>query len=121
MNKHNIKVGQTVYSLNVGNAARRCEQVLTERTVTKVGRKYFYYTEYSCDVKISFEYMDDSGKYSANTKVYLSPEDREEEKLANSLLWDLQQKIQYANVRQSGWTSSRLKGAMDMLGIDYDK
>ena len=35
------EVGQTIYSLNVGNAARNREQVLTPMTVTKVGRKYF--------------------------------------------------------------------------------
>ena len=34
-------VGQTVFSLNVGNAARNCEQVLTPMIVTKVGRLYF--------------------------------------------------------------------------------
>ncbi len=36
------KVGETLYSLNIGNAARNCEQVLTKHTVTKVGRKYFH-------------------------------------------------------------------------------
>jgi len=119
MNKHNIKVGQTVYSLHVGNDVRRREQVLTERTVTKVGRKYFYYTEYSCDVKISFEYMDDRGEYCANAKVYLSPEDWEEEKLANRL-WEVL-RGQVGCCYNSCWDSSQLKCAMDMLGIDYDK
>ena len=33
--------GETLYSLNVGNAARHREQKLTPVTVTKVGRKYF--------------------------------------------------------------------------------
>jgi len=37
------KIGQILYSLNVGNAARYGrEQKLTPVTVTKVGRKYFY-------------------------------------------------------------------------------
>ena len=35
------EVGQTLYSLNVGNAARRRPQILTPVVVTKVGRKYF--------------------------------------------------------------------------------
>jgi hypothetical protein len=35
------KVGQTLYSLNVGNAARNTEQILTPVVVKKVGRKYF--------------------------------------------------------------------------------
>ena len=34
-------LGQIVFSLNVGNAARSCEQELSEMVVTKVGRKYF--------------------------------------------------------------------------------
>ena len=34
-------VGQVLYSLNVGNAARHREQKLTPVKVTKVGRKYF--------------------------------------------------------------------------------
>jgi hypothetical protein len=34
-------VGQILYSLNVGNSARGCEQKLTPSEVIKVGRKYF--------------------------------------------------------------------------------
>ena len=34
-------VGEALYSLNVGNAARSVEQKLTKVIVTKVGRKYF--------------------------------------------------------------------------------
>lgn len=34
-------VGQIVYSLNIGNAARNCKQELTEYVVVKVGTKYF--------------------------------------------------------------------------------
>ena len=34
-------VGQTLYDLNVGNAARRRPQTLTPVTVVSVGRKYF--------------------------------------------------------------------------------
>ena len=34
-------IGQTLYSLNVGNAARNTPQILTPLKVTKVGRKYF--------------------------------------------------------------------------------
>lgn len=35
-------VGETLYSLNIGNAARNREQVLTPVQVKKVGRKYFW-------------------------------------------------------------------------------
>lgn len=33
--------GEVLYDLNVGNAARHCEQVLKPTEVIKVGRKYF--------------------------------------------------------------------------------
>jgi len=45
MNKPNPKVGQILYSLNIGNAARRCEQKLTPVVVITVGRKYFTVSE----------------------------------------------------------------------------
>jgi len=34
-------VGQKMFTLNIGNRARNCEQKLTEVVVTKVGRLYF--------------------------------------------------------------------------------
>lgn len=34
--------GQIVFSLNIGNAARNCEQKLTPMLVTRVGTKRFY-------------------------------------------------------------------------------
>jgi hypothetical protein len=39
MNKPNV--GDKIFSLNVGNAARNCGQVLKPVEVLKVGRKYF--------------------------------------------------------------------------------
>lgn len=41
MSKPTPQVGQTLYSLNIGNAARNCEQKLKPVIVRKVGRKYF--------------------------------------------------------------------------------
>lgn len=34
-------LGETLFRLNTGNAARHCEQKLVEVTVTRIGRKYF--------------------------------------------------------------------------------
>ena len=42
MKRQKPKVGDILYSLNVGNAARHEEQKLTKKLVVKVGRKYFY-------------------------------------------------------------------------------
>ena len=36
------KIGEVLFSLNVGEEARNKKQTLTKVTVTKVGRKYFY-------------------------------------------------------------------------------
>lgn len=41
MKRNAPKIGQTLYSLNVGNAARNVEQKLTPVVVSAVGRKYF--------------------------------------------------------------------------------
>lgn len=77
-------VGDTLYSLNVGNASRHCEPVLTPVTVLKVGRSYF-----TCaPVGSTFPYqqgqyhLDDwreKTEYSANSRLYASQQEREEE------------------------------------------
>lgn len=79
------EIGQTVYSLNVGNAARRREQVLTEYIVVKVGRKYFTIQRSDSDGKglcIQFAIDDWRQKtnYCADHRLYTSPQVYEEEK-----------------------------------------
>lgn len=54
------EVGQVVYSLNVGNAARNREQVLTPLKVTKVGRKYFTALEDGYPDHLSVQFHIDS-------------------------------------------------------------
>ena len=48
------KVGDKLFSLNVGNAARNREQLLTKVTVCMVGRKYFTTHE---DGREKFEHL----------------------------------------------------------------
>ena len=71
------KVGQILYSLNVGNAARGRVQKLTEVTVTKVGRKYFYASSYE-DGKYPTKYhvkgWEEATDYSANSLLYENKE-----------------------------------------------
>ena len=94
MKKKTVEVGQTVYSLPIGNAARRGTQGLTPHIVTKVGRKYFYYEQYSRDVKISLEdFCEYAGEYTSNVKVYLSEQEWSEEKVATKLLEEVRRKI----------------------------
>lgn len=42
MKRYPPKIGDRLFSLNIGNAARRSKQELTPVIVTNVGRIYFY-------------------------------------------------------------------------------
>lgn len=75
------EIGQTVYKLNIGNAARNREQVLTEATVTKVGRKYFTISSNGFEQEAYIEgWYENSGQYLANFRLYETPEQWDEEK-----------------------------------------
>jgi len=74
------EVGQTLYSLNVGNAARNGEQKLTPVKVTKVGRKYFTCGEGWKETQYRIDGWFEKTDYSADSELYLSPEAWEEEK-----------------------------------------
>jgi hypothetical protein len=94
MKKKTVEVGQTVYSLPIGNAARYSSQVLTPRIVTKVGRKYFYYEQYGNPIKISLEdFCEYAGEYISNVKVYLSEQEWSDEKVATKLLAEVRRKV----------------------------
>ena len=77
------QVGQTLYSLNVGNMARGVEQVLTPTIVRKVGRKYF-----DCSSEQSSRYVKryhlDSWKekteFSVDSVLYADPQEWYDEK-----------------------------------------
>ncbi len=63
-------VGQTVFSLNVGNAARHQPQVLTPVAVTKVGRKYFTAGEGWRATKYHLETWIGVTEYGPTSKAY---------------------------------------------------
>jgi len=73
-------VGQTLYSLNVGNAARKTEQKLTPVIVTKVGRKYFTTGEGWNSCQYHLDDWCEKNEYSATSVVYESPQCWEDEK-----------------------------------------
>ena len=65
------KVGQTLYSLNVGNAARNCEQKLTPVVVSSVGNKYFYTGEgYRKQAYSIADWSEKKDGYTARTFLY---------------------------------------------------
>lgn len=80
MEKKDLKVGQIVYGVPVGNAARRLDKDSIKPepyTITKVGNKYFYVQKegWNTEERISYYSMDNSGTNSATLQVYLSEED----------------------------------------------
>jgi hypothetical protein len=73
------KVGQTVYSLNTGNAARNVEQRLTPVIVTKVGRKYFTVGEGWQATEYNLENWVEKTIYSPSSCLYISEQEYAEE------------------------------------------
>jgi len=85
MTKQNPIVGQTLYSLNVCNAARNCEQVLTPMIVTKVGRKYFTAQPDGKSYGARDYHLGSwrqKTEYSPDSELYADPEEWENEKAA---------------------------------------
>ena len=88
MSKPNPIVGQTLYSLNVGNAARNCEQILTPVIVTKVGRKYFTAQpdgkSYGArDFHLGSWHQ--KTEYLADSELYANPQEWEDKKAASDI------------------------------------
>lgn len=77
------KVGQILYSLNIGNASRNYEQKLTKVIVTKVGRKYFTCAEKVDSFWTTVYHLDDwceKTEYSARSSLYSSSQEWKDEK-----------------------------------------
>jgi hypothetical protein len=91
------EVGQTLYSLNVGNAARGCEQKLTPVIVAKVGRKYFTCSEE--DSWFEAQYHLDSWRqktdYCASSQLYTSIKEWEDERDAAVICRKIVDAFQY--------------------------
>lgn len=81
MGEKKVKIGQTLYSLNIGNSARGCEQKLTPVVVSKIGRKYFTVKE--SDYFETQHYLDgwcEKSEYISNSRLYVSPQEWEDDK-----------------------------------------
>ena len=88
------KWNQLLYSLNVGNAARNRDQVLTPVFVVKVGRKYFTTRKIDdsygfSDTQYHISDWREKTDYSPNSKLYETLKEFEDEKLARTLLIEL--------------------------------
>ena len=87
-----LKVGQILYSLNVGNAARNKEQVLIPVVVTKIGRKYFTAQIENKDytsTQYRIDSMVENTNFSATSRLYISSNDYYNEKESSEICREL--------------------------------
>lgn len=95
-------VGQKVFVLNIGNAARRQKQVLTPGIVTKVGRAYFSVQREGWSD--ATEYRLDSGcektQYTADSCVYESEQEWLDEKETRDIYAHLREVFGYNVTKQ---------------------
>ena len=74
------KVGQTLYSLNVGNASRGRKSELTPVVVTKVDRKYFTAGKGYRPLRFHLSDWSQKSDYTASSRLYETEQDYIEEK-----------------------------------------
>jgi hypothetical protein len=77
------EVGQTLYSLNVGNAARRDPQKLTPVVVSAVGRKYFTVGEGNIAEQYHIDGWRQKTEFSVDSVLYATEQQWLEENEAN--------------------------------------
>lgn len=113
MKRQTPKVGDTLFSLNIGNAARNRVQRLTPVVVKKVGRMYFYAGKEglkASDRKYSIDDWSQVSEYMADSKLYATAKEWLNEDEANRIYKDIFGIIE------------RRKGMMslsDLKGIKY--
>ena len=94
------EVGETLFSLNIGNAARNSEQVLTPVVVAKVGRKYFTVREGWKETKYRLSDWLQVTDYSPDSCLYESEQEWEDETLSRVLAGAIGEAFKYGrNIR----------------------
>lgn len=76
-------IGEKLFTLNVGNAARRTPQVLTPVIVAKVGRKYFTTHaegQFKVEREFHLENWREKTDYSPDAVIYESEQEYADEK-----------------------------------------
>lgn len=105
MKRQKPEVGQTLYSLNVGNTAGRYRpQELTPVIVTKIGRKYFYcelcgeiqHKQYRYEIE---DWRHDNDGYVPTSMLYESEQEWKDEKEANEICAFIHKSFDYRNNR----------------------
>lgn len=93
------KVGQTLYSLNIGNATRNRKQKLTPVTVTKVGRKYFTCAKTGLErygTQYHLSNWKEKTNYSPDSYLYEDPQIWKDEKEAAELCDRIRKAFDYS-------------------------
>ena len=90
MSKRKPEAGETLYSLNVGGAARRGEQKLTPMTVLHVGRKWFTCAPVGSTsewqhVKFCVETWRQKTEYCPDHYLYETPNDWDDDREAKQI------------------------------------
>jgi len=107
--KQKPKVGQIVFSLNVGNAARYAEQKLTPKKVDAVGRKYFTVN----GVQFHLDNWRQKTMYSADQEIFSSETEYNEMVESNAISRSIAESFAYGrNVKNVPIESLR-----EILGI----
>ena len=94
------EVGETLFSLNIGNAARTREQVLTPVVVAKVGRKYFTVGEGWKETKYRLSDWRQVTDYSPDSCLYESEQEFEDEKECRVLAGAISEAFKYGRRTQ---------------------
>jgi len=96
--RYKPKVGQILYSLNVGNSARGCEQKLTPVSVESVGTKYFKCLPLGKDKSLDFlktsfavETWNQKTDYSCDEELYESPQEWADEFESTKLITEIRE------------------------------
>lgn len=112
------KVGQTLYSLNIGNASRHTPQVLTPVIVRKVGRKYFLCSSESSPC-LTHKYhihgwREECSGYQARSALYITPQKWEDDKEISAICEFVNKQFNYGKC-PDGMTLSALRAVKEII------
>jgi len=102
MKRDKPEVGQTIYSLNVGNACRgNREQFLTPMTVVSVGKKYFYLQEKDrdwpsrCRLQFYIDTWCEKSNYLSDHRLYAAEKEWLDEKEESDICTEIYKAFEY--------------------------
>ena len=90
-------VGQQLFMLNVGNAARHTPQTLRPVTVTKVGRLYFTVCHDTWTTQFSIDGWQQKTDYSVDYALYTSEQQWADEKESAKICEDIEKLFRYGH------------------------